>query len=361
MYIEKIKLTNFKNYENYEMEFSPTLNCIVGRNGIGKTNLLDAIHYLCLCKSHFQYADTALVKHGESFFRLEGIFERKNKKEEIIAKLIPRKKKSFERNKIEYTKLSEHIGFLPIVMIAPDDIQLATDGSEYRRRFADYTLSQTNPTYLHELIHYNRILEQRNAVLKQYAETGKRQDDLLDIYDQKLWQIGIYIFHERQKWTKELIPYFQTFYKIISESRENVSLNYESEWEGRTDQNILLPQRNKDYERGFTTIGIHKDDWSFFIKNQSLKKFASQGQLKSYILALRLAQYQYISKAIELSPILLLDDLFDKLDEYRVRQLLTLLSGGDFGQIFITDTHTDRMENILQSVNKPYKKINDLE
>lgn len=355
MFLQQLKLTNFKNYEFQTIEVSPKLNCFVGKNGMGKTNLLDAIHYLCMCKSAIvSGSDRILAKHGESFFRLDGIFQRLEKREHIVTKIQTGKRKTIERNKVPYPRISEHIGLLPVVMIAPNDTQLAMEGSEERRRFWNATISQSDTAYLNHLMVYNKILSQRNAYLK-----GKQlvKNSLLDIYDQQLLAPAQSIFEKRQAFTELLIPIFQAYYENISSGQETVSIEYKSKLNDTDFAALLEENREKDKILQRSSVGIHRDDWNFKFNGYAVKKFASQGQLKSYILALKLAQYELLKQQKQLQPILLLDDIFDKLDNTRVAQLLELLVKGDFGQVFITDTDRDRIEAIIQSFNVDYKKF----
>jgi len=355
--LDKIKLTNFKNYAGEHLSFSPKLNCFVGKNGMGKTNLLDAIYYLCMCKSHFAIRDTNVLKEGEDFFRLEGYFKKKQKKEKIVFKIIPKKKKEIERNDKQYDKLSEHIGLLPVVIIAPDDTILATEGSEERRRFLDNTLSQLDKGYLANLMLYNRVLKQRNAALKTMWERRKFDESLIQTYDKQMIAPAKLIHEQRAAFIADFIPIFNEIYGVIASEAEVVGCVYKSKLSDTDYTDLLSESREKDRVLQRTTTGIHKDDLAFSLKGFPLKRFASQGQLKSYILAMKLAQYQLLRKHKDCEPILLLDDIFDKLDRTRVAQLLSLLVKGEYGQIFITDTHENRVEEIIQSFGKDYKSF----
>ncbi len=355
MYLESLKLLNFKNYDAQALELSPKLNCFVGKNGMGKTNLLDSIHYLCMCKSGvMRSSDRILVRHGEAFFRLDGIFKREEKRENIVAKIIGGKSKIIERNKVPYKRISEHIGLLPVVIIAPNDTQLAMEGSEERRRFWDSTISQSDAKYLKNLLIYNKVLAQRNAYLK---STRYLDESLLGIYDQQLLAPAEYISMKRKAFAAIFTPIFETAYRKISNDQEKVSLVYKSKLLEHKLETLLQETREKDKILQRTTQGIHKDDWDFRINTFPVKKFASQGQLKSYVLALKLAQYDLLYQKKIVPPILLLDDIFDKLDNDRVKQLLTLLVQEDFGQVFITDTDENRIEKIIQLFDVDYKKF----
>lgn len=355
--LKKIILTNFKNYTKQSLSFSKKLNCFVGLNGMGKTNLLDAIHYTCMTKSSFVNTDRDVVRHGESFFRLEAHFLNNKKKEKIVAKVIPSNSKVFEKNDVPYGKLSEHIGLLPLVVVAPDDTALAREGSEERRRFLDNTLSQSDQIYLKNLLFYNRVLKQRNVLLKEGATKGYLNVDLLKTYNQQLLAPAHFIFEKRKELLETLTPIFNEFYKKISGQQEEVSCVYSSQLLKSDLADLLLENYEKDRILQRTTTGIHKDNLIFKINNREVKKFASQGQLKSYILALKLAQYELLRQFKGFSPILLLDDLFDKLDVQRVQQLIELLMSENFGQIFITDTDNDRVEKIVRNFGTDYKKF----
>lgn len=357
MYLERIALANFKNYENQKLDFSNRLNCLVGNNGMGKTNLLDAIYYLCMAKSHFNLADNGIVRHNEEFFRVEGHFVLQEKKEKIVAKVIPRKLKELERNDVGYAKLAEHIGLLPVVFIGPDDVQLIREGSEERRRFLDNTLSQLDQRYLYELITYNKVLQQRNALLKTLAERNSGSLSLLDVYDEQLIDPALYVLEQRVKFAQKFSAIFQSTHQYISGQKEAVKLTYESQLLENDLGELLLASRQKDLFLQRTTKGIHRDDLVFSLGEHPLKKFGSQGQLKSFLLALKLAQYEMLRQNKSVPPILLLDDLFDKLDAQRVTHLLRLLTEGQFGQIFITDTHETRIAEIIQQFGVDYRRF----
>ena len=349
MYLSRIKLLQFKNYSEQELTLSPQLNCFVGHNGMGKTNLLDAIYYLCMSKSYFGLSDRYLVKKETDFFRLEGDFIlSQDKKEVIVAKIQPPKRKVLECNKIVYEKLAEHIGKYPVVIIVPDDTQLITEGSEVRRRFIDNTLSQLDTGYLQKLITYNHILKQRNALLKQY-EGRPTPEDLLLIYDQQLEEPASYIYKKRTGFIDAFMIPFNRAHKAISGNHEQVELVYNSALKDNTLGTLLKESRERDRILQRTTKGIHKDNLVFTIEGQPLKRFGSQGQLKSYVLALKLAQYHFLKTAKDRQPLLLLDDVFDKLDPKRVSQLIDYILAGDFGQLFISDTDSNRIQRILDA------------
>ena len=355
--LKTLQLTNFKNYSQAALELSQKLNCFVGDNGMGKTNLLDAIHTVCLAKSHFQTSDQNLVKTGETFFRLESEFERAGERVEIVIKYKLRGKKIIERNRIAYKKISEHIGLLPLVIIAPDDIQLILDGSEERRKYLDLSLVQLDPDYTKALMLYNQILEQRNALLRNSDDKNPPDSALLDYYDSQLIEPANYIYKKRKELSENISPIFQQAYAAISSDREQVEMIYNSQLDNADIEQLLSDSRNKDILLQRTNKGIHKDDLELMMKDQPLKRFASQGQLKSFLLAMKLAQYELLRDDLGIYPIMLLDDIFDRLDPGRVKQLLELLTNGDFGQIFLSDTHEKRVRELLDMLRIDESRI----
>lgn len=355
MHLHQFQLTNFKNYAQQSLELSPRLNCFTGLNGMGKTNVLDAIHFLCLCKSHGGLPDRNLVRHGESFLRLEGKFEQEGERTRIVAKFVVGQRKEIERNGVPYPRLTDYIGQYPVVMIAPDDITLVQEGSEERRRFLDTTLSQISPVYLRNLVVYNNLLKQRNALLKIFAEERRFDATLLEGLDHQMPGPAQALFVQRQAFITELRPLFQAAYAVLSGGHETVEAHYRSDLEESDLAELLLAARDKDRLLQRTTRGPHRDDLALVMDGHPVKKFASQGQLKSFLLALRLAQYEVLRREKGVAPLLLLDDIFDKLDEHRVRHLVGLLLSRDFGQIFITDTQRSRMEAIVTPFTGEYR------
>lgn len=353
MWLKNITLLNFKNYAAAELNFAKTVNVFVGNNGAGKTNLLDAIHYLCLCKSYFNPIDSQQIKTDEDIFLIQGDFDRKEKSEKISCGLKRSQKKQFKRNKKEYDKLANHIGLFPVVMISPYDVNLIMDGSEERRKFIDNVISQTDSKYLDELIVYNKQLLNRNALLKQVAATRKLDVTLLQILDEQLIISGNKIFEKRKQFLLDFIPLFNKHYSYITDNAEFVSLNYQSQLTDHNFEYLLHQSIEKDRALERTTTGIHKDELQFTIGEMPLKKFGSQGQQKSFLIALKLAQYSYLQKSKEFKPLLLLDDIFDKLDDLRVRKLMEMVSHQDFGQIFITDTGRERVLSVFKDINVP--------
>ncbi len=350
MQLNKLILTDFKNYEMETFSFAEKFNCFVGKNGAGKTNVLDAIYYLCMCKSYISGIDKNVVRQGQPGFRLEASFDVDEKEMQVVAKVRVRKKKVFECNREAYKRLALHIGRFPVVMIAPDDTSLAREGSEERRRFINNTLSQLDPIYLNQLIIYNRALNQRNAALKQFAEDGSFNLSLMEALNRQLLEPAAYIYQKRKEWMGQLEVLLKENYAFISNKQEAVSCRYESKLSQANFEDLLLQNLDKDRYLQRTTAGIHKDDLVFYIGDKPLKRFASQGQLKTFVLALKLAQYHLLQKNKDQFPLLLLDDIFDKLDASRVAQLLDLLSEERFGQVFLTDTHEERMKAMAEKI-----------
>ncbi len=358
MYIKKLSLINFKNFENFDTELCPKINCFIGDNGTGKTNILDSIHYLSFCKSFINMSDRQNIKTGEDFFVVQGDFELHGESENIYCGLQRDKKKSFRRNGAEYSKLSEHIGLLPVVYTTPYDSSLIHEGSDLRRKFADSVISQFDRNYLNQLITYNRLLEQRNSILKNAWKGNKIDHDEIDIWDIQLAEIGQKIFVSRSSFANEVIEIFQKYYSLISDDKENVQLIYQSQLQTEDLHSLLVKSFDRDKVLGYTSTGIHKDDFDFKIDNNPIKRYGSQGQQKTFIISLKFAWFDYIKQKINLAPILLLDDIFDKLDKKRVKVITKLVSDIDFGQIFITDTSYTRMPDILKELEIDYKILN---
>lgn len=355
MYLKWIKLTNFKNFKEFQVEFSPKINAFVGRNGAGKTNILDAVHYMALTKSYLNYSDAQNINFEADFFSLEGLFERNDSEDLIFCGVQTNKSKVLKRNSKTYDRISDHIGLLPLVMISPYDNDLIKDGSETRRKFIDNIISQSNKAYLNDLIRYNRVLQQRNSLLKYFYQNQTFDAVSLEIYDQELIPLGNNIHAIRKQFITEFQPIFQHYYQFISQGNETVSIRYESQLSEDSFENLIRNNQHKDRAAHYSTQGIHKDDLSFEIMNYPIKKFGSQGQQKSYLIALKLAQLDIIKQTLGTTPLLLLDDIFDKLDETRVEQLIKLVNEERFGQIFITDTHPERSESIIKKINAESK------
>lgn len=357
MYLKKLGLINFKNYSNAELEFCPKINCFVGGNGVGKTNLLDAIHYLSLCKSYFNPVDIENILYGSEFSVIQGTFQLNDKNEEIYCALQRDKRKIFKRNKKEYQRLSEHIGLLPLVMISPMDTALILDGGEERRKFMNQVIVQYDNHYLETIIKLNRIIAQRNKLLKDMAD-GRNDYDTLDVFDFQLAETGEVVWQKRKEFTEKLIPVFQQYYNFISGTTEKVALIYHSHLSEGNYADLLKSSREKDRSFTYTTTGPHKDDLVLNLFDHNIKKSGSQGQQKTYLVSLKLAQFDFIHEVCGKFPILLLDDIFDKFDEKRVKQIIKLVAEHRFGQIFITHTNKERMMAVLENIDAEHKLFN---
>ena len=342
MHLEKLSLFNFKNFPETELFFSPKTNCFLGDNGVGKTNLLDAIHYLSLTKSAFNALDNQNIREGQSQFVIRGIFRQNDKRSEIVCGVQNGQRKIIKANNTEYEKLSEHIGQFPVVLIAPLDTHIILGGSEERRKFFDSIICQLDQAYLEALIRYNHFLKQRNHALKNFMDSGNADPDLLQPYNKYLLDLAPAIHEKRKAFIQLYQTIFQDFYRSISEGKEMVDLSYSSQLSRQNFRELFMSSLDRDLALGRTTMGIHKDDYDFTIANKPLKKFGSQGQQKSFVVSLKLAQFQTLEKEKDFKPILLLDDIFDKLDDKRVGKLLSMVSQESFGQIFITDARPER-------------------
>jgi len=355
MYLQKISLVNFKNINSQTFDFQEKINCFVGNNGVGKTNILDAIYYLSFTKSYFNPVALQNIRHGEEFFMIEGSYILEGRAEKIVCSLKKGQKKVLKRNDKAYSKFSEHIGQLPLVIISPADRDLIVDGSDTRRKFIDGVISQQDKEYLQSLIQYNKVISQRNALLKYFAANRTFDALNLKIYDDQMIALGTGIYIKRKAFLEKFTPIFNKKYQTISEDKESVNLTYKSQLHTMSFEELLKNNLEKDKMLQYTSVGIHKDDLSFDIGAFPIKKFGSQGQQKSYLISLKLAQFQFIKEQSNVVPILLLDDIFDKLDEQRVSQIIELVNKDEFGQIFITDTHAERTENVIKQSNKPYQ------
>ncbi|OWK73315.1 DNA replication and repair protein RecF [Flavobacteriaceae bacterium JJC] len=363
MIIQKLQLINFKNHPEKTFSFSPQINCFVGNNGAGKTNLLDALHYLSVAKSFLGNTDLNNIRSDEDFFSIEGeIFD--GEKENIIKIQMPKDaKKIIKKNDKSYDRIADHIGFLPSVTISPYDSNLISDSGESRRRFLDAMISQTDAEYLFNLIQYQKTIQQRNALLKSFAKNRYFDAENLEIYNEPLIKFGTRIFEKRRQFTDSILPLIQSYYEIISKGNEKVTVVYQSHLlEGSgTDQpdqifrKLLTENLEKDRILTYTSKGIHKDDLLFEMNGNSIKKIGSQGQQKSFLIALKLSQMNRIKELTGKTPVLLLDDIFDKLDDTRVAQLIELVNQEHFGQIFITDTSKERTENVVKKINEESK------
>ena len=355
MIIRKLSLYNFKNHTERNFDFSPQINCFVGNNGVGKTNILDALHYLSVAKSFLGNKDLNNIKTDEDFFAIEATVD-DLEKENIIKVQQPKDaKKILKKNDKTYDRISDHIGFLPSVIISPYDSNLISDSGESRRKFLDSMISQTDSEYLFNLIIYQKTVQQRNALLKDFARNRYFDADNLEIYNEPLAKYGTKIFEKRKEFTDSMVPLIQNYYGIISNGNEKISVTYESDLEQNSFRELLAQNLEKDRILTYTSKGIHKDDLVFEMNGISMKRTASQGQQKSFLIALKLSQMNRIKELTGKTPILLLDDIFDKLDDSRVSQLINLVNQEHFGQIFITDTNRERTENVVKRINEESK------
>lgn len=351
MILKHLSILNYKNLTEVELNLSPKINCFLGDNGMGKTNLLDAVYYLSFCKSHSNPIDSQVIQHDADICMILGKYEFANgNEEEISCALKRRQKKQFKRNKKQYDKLSSHIGFIPLVMISPADNELIMGGSEERRLFMDIGISQFDKPYLQSLVRYNNALQQRNALLKQ----DNIDLSLLELWEETMIDEGIAIFEKRKLFIEELTPIFHDFYMTISQSKETISLEYSSQLNDSNFKERLIDARKRDMILGHTTVGVHRDELEMLIDGYPIKKDGSQGQKKTYFVSLKLAQFYFLSYKSNTTPILVLDDIFDRLDETRVKEIIKLVSGNDFGQIFISDTNRQSLDRILEPFHNNY-------
>ncbi len=338
-----------------DIELDKKINCMVGPNGVGKTNVLDAVYHLSFGKSYFNPVSTQNIKHDEDFFVIEGEFEKNEREEKIVCSLKRGAKKVIKRNGKAYDRLSDHIGLLPLVIISPADRDLIIEGSDTRRKFIDGVISQSDKEYLQDLLKYNKVLAQRNSLLKYFAANHTFNKDTLAVYNEQLEDYGTRIFDKRVAFLEAFIPIFKEQYIAISGGHEEVSLNYESKLLNEGLLALLEKSVEKDKALQYTSVGVHKDDLGFEISGHPIKKFGSQGQQKSFLIALKFAQFQFIKARSKTTPILLLDDIFDKLDEHRVSHIVALVNNENFGQIFISDTHAERTEEVVKQIHQTYK------
>ena len=355
MFVKNLKIINFKNHPEKSFDFSSEINCFVGNNGAGKTNILDALHYISMGKSFLGNSDFQNIKEDENFFSIESEIEGEEKNDIIKILLQKETKKIIKKNEKTYERMADHIGFLPSVMISPYDANLISDGGESRRKFLDAMISQTDSEYLFNLIQYQKTLQQRNALLKYFQKNRTFDIDSLEIYNEPITKFGTQIFKKRQLFVEAILPTIQHFYTIISKGNEKVTVIYESDLNEDNFENLLTKNLEKDRQLTYTSKGIHKDDLRFEMNGNLIKKFGSQGQQKSFLIALKLAQIKRIKEITNKNPILLLDDIFDKLDDNRVSQLIELVNEQNFGQIFITDTHKERTESVVKRINEESK------
>jgi len=383
MILEKLSLINYKNITEATLELSPKINCFIGQNGVGKTNVLDAIYYLSFCHSANNPIDSQVIRHGEEFFMIEGLY--RSEKLEVRGERIPQdsennlqqdisltthpspltsnlsvscgmkrgQKKHFKRNKKEYKRLSEHIGLIPIVVVSPSDTLLIEGGSEERRRLMDMVISQYDSTYIEALNRYNKALQQRNTMLKAEEEPDI---DVISIWEEQMASAGEHIYKCRDAFVKEMVPIFQRYYETISGNQEKVALNYISHCQRGPLLEVIQRDRFKDRAVGYSLHGVHRDDLEFMLGDHLMKREGSQGQNKTFVISLKLAQFDFLKRTnSKTTPLLLLDDIFDKLDAGRVEQIVNLVAGDEFGQIFITDTNRDHLDQILSASSHDYR------
>jgi DNA replication and repair protein RecF len=378
VFLRKIALLNFKNHPQRQLAFTKKLNCFIGNNGVGKTNLIDAIYYLCLTKSYFNSTDQQNILFGQDFFRLEGDFEKQSQPYQLVYKLSGTRRKELTINDAPVPKLSDHVGNFPAIIITPDDSQLILGNSDERRKFLDSTISQVNHDYLLWVIQYHKILAQRNAALKRLSDSVYLDKELIQTYNRQLVPLGNNIFKARQIAIEKLLPLFNAFYKNLSLEREQVGMAYVSQLSNKPFDELLEANFDKDVMLQRTDAGIHKDDIDFFLSRgpkvspiatdlratsveqaaAKMKRFGSQGQQKSFIISIKFAQYDFIRKAKDFKPLLLIDDIFDKLDNDRSQKLVEMIAGSNFGQVFLTDTDDAHIRQTLHGKDELFEVFN---
>ena len=355
MILRKISILNYRNIRDVSLTLSPKINCLIGHNGVGKTNFLDAVYYLSFCRSAFNPIDSQVIMHDEDFFMLQGSYvnDTDEEIEDIYCGMKRGTKKHFKRNGKEYKRLSEHIGLIPLVFVSPADASLIDNGSEERRRLMDVVISQYDHSYIDALSNYNKALQQRNVLLRQEAEPDMA---LMEIWEEEMARNGELLYRKRDAFVKEFIPVFQRIYSSISGDKEQVELGYRSHCQRGSLLEVIRRDRSKDRAVGYSLHGVHRDDLEMLLDGYLMKREGSQGQTKTFVLALKLAQFDFLKRtASNTTPLLLLDDIFDKLDAARVEQIVHLVSGDSYGQIFITDTNRDHLDRILQNNRHAYK------
>ena len=356
MNLTHLILSNFKNYREADLQFSEKINCLVGGNGEGKTNVLDAIYYLSFCKSYFNPIDSQNILHEADFFAVHGTYQQPELNEDKVSCIQKRNhKKQFRLNKKDYDRLADHIGKIPLVMISPYDRDLINEGSETRRKYIDGVISQFDPVYLNDILEYNKALQQRNVLLKSFAESGYFDALSLSAWNEQLVRTGQSVYEKRSRFLEEFNPLFNEFYRVLSQGKEQVSIEYKSQLSESKLEDLLDQSLHRDRSARYTTVGIHKDDLIFLINGYPVKKFGSQGQQKTFVVAIKLAQFEYTRIQKGFKPILLFDDIFDKLDDNRVAQIVELVSQENFGQVFITDTQPQRIQSIFDNIKIDHK------
>ncbi len=354
MRLEHLFVQNYRNIIQADLYFSPRLNCFVGKNGMGKTNLLDAVYCLSFCKSSISISDQQTIRHGEECFQLQGSYILPSGDRTVIGCMSRSKgRKQFKRDGKEYQRFSDHIGYIPLVMVSPQDTELILGGSEERRRFIDMIISQYDQEYLKLLISYNKAVQQRNALLKMEVEPD---GELFLMWEKTMADCGMRIYEKRRMLTDRLVPYFQEMYSYIGDEREQVSLSYSSDAQRGDLLSLLREGRGRDRAVGYSLHGIHKDELEMTLDGFPIRREGSQGQNKSYLVALKLAQYRLLKESCSKSPLLLLDDIFDRLDALRVGRIISLVSDAErFGQVFITDVDRNHIDGILADAGCDYK------
>tara|TARA_B100000609_G_scaffold59414_1_gene46533 strand:- start:1949 stop:3037 length:1089 start_codon:yes stop_codon:yes gene_type:complete len=351
VFLKNISIINYKNILDKEFKLDPKINCFVGNNGVGKTNILDAIYHLSMGKSYFNIKNDQIINKGKNYMLVDGVFELNGKKESIVCSLKLGEKKVLKRNAKPYKKFSNHIGLIPVVLISPYDNDLINEGSSERRKFIDSIISQNDKEYLTNLIVYTKVIQNRNKLLKEYNKSVDFDLDTIGVYDDQIYKLSGPIFNARENFIKEFAPLVLEKYKQISDNKEKISISYKSDLINNNIQNLIEDSFQKDVILQFTSVGLHKDDFIFNIDNNRIKKFGSQGQQKSFLIALKLAQFDYLKNKTGNSPILLMDDIFDKLDLYRVKRIVEIVNSTNFGQLFLSDTDKERIERVLSSLN----------
>ena len=351
VFLKKISIINYKNILDKEYKLDPKINCFVGDNGVGKTNILDAVYHLSMGKSYFNVKNDQLINRGKDYMLVDGVFELNNKNESIVFSLKIGEKKVLKRNGKPYKKFSNHIGLIPVVLISPYDNDLINEGSSERRKFIDSIISQNDKEYLINLIAYTRVIQNRNKLLKQYNRSVDFDLDTIKVYDDQIYKLSEPIFKARDKFIKEFTPLVLEKYKHISDDKEKISIEYKSDLINNHVENLIKDSFQKDVILQYTSVGLHKDDFVFNIDENRIKRFGSQGQQKSFLIALKLAQFDYLKNETGNSPILLMDDIFDKLDLMRVKRIVEIVNSTNFGQLFLSDTDKERIEKVLSSLN----------
>jgi DNA replication and repair protein RecF len=352
MFLKKLQINNFKNHLEFSTEFSEHCNCILGENGSGKTSLIDAVYFLSLTKSSLSNQEALCINHNQDFFMICGDFLKNEKTDEVICSLQRGQRKTILIDKKAIERISDHIGNYPVVLMAPHDTDIVRDSAEARRKFFDGVISQINAEYFQNLLVHNRLLLQRNSLLKQFADRNYFDQPLLEVYSEPLLEKALIINRVRGSFLAKFLPIFQKHYALLSENREIVSIFYESELGDPEFSNIFRQSFRADVAANRTTKGVHKDDYTFEINSFTLRKFGSQGQQKAFAMALKLAQFELISHEKGFKPILLMDDIFDKLDDRRIQMLIDMIENKIFGQVFITDARPERSKKLLENISE---------